>query len=262
MKEIEANKAAWAKLAEDHYHRFKKVLSERPSLINRIIQDELGDVQGKKVIHLQCNTGADTVSLSRMGAKATGVDLVPLNIHYAKKLAEDFNLDTKFIESDIMTLKDHHQEKYDIVFTSEGVIGWLPDLNRWAETIHHLLKDDGFFYINESHPFLMTLDEKALNENKFILKYPYFDSTADEENEIGGYASHPKEATNYFWMYTLSDIINALIKSGLCIEFFNESDALAWNHGGMQQIEEGLYQHPYFKGKFPLQFSLKATKRK
>ena len=108
MKEIEANKAAWALIAEDHYHSFKKALSERPSLINQIIRDEIGDVKGMKVIHLQCNTGADTVSLSRMGAKATGVDLVPENIHYAKKLAEDFHTDTTFIESDIMTLKDHH----------------------------------------------------------------------------------------------------------------------------------------------------------
>ncbi|MFP4078175.1 MAG: class I SAM-dependent methyltransferase [Candidatus Izemoplasmataceae bacterium] len=183
MKEIEANKVAWAKLSEDHYHRFKEALSERPSLINRIIQKEIGNVKGKKLIHLQCNTGADTLSLSRMGAQATGVDPVFENIHFAKKLAQDFNTDARFIESDIMTLKDHHHEKYDIVFTSEGVIGWLPDLTRWAETIPHLLKDDGFFYLNESHPFLMTLDEEALYENRTVLKYPYFDNEPDEESE-------------------------------------------------------------------------------
>ena len=107
----------------------------------------------------------------------------------------------------------------------------------------------------------MTLDEAALSENRTIIKYPYFDNAADEDDAIGGYASKPKKATNYFWMHTISDVINALTKAGLCIETFNEFDYLAWNHGGMERIEEGIYQHPYFKGKFPLSFSIKATKR-
>lgn len=72
----------------------------------------------------------------------------------------------------------------------------------------------------------------------------------------------PEESDPLFWMHTISDIINALTNAGLGIEFFNESDYLAWNHGGMKPVEEGFYQHPGFKGMFPLQFSLKATKRR
>ena len=261
MKEIEANKVAWGTLAKAHYENYKQALGKEEILINRIIRDELGDVKGKKVIHLQCNTGADTLSLARMGAEVTGVDLVPENIYYANKLANDFNMNARFIESDIMKLKDIHHEKYDIVFTTEGVIGWLPDLNRWAETIYSLLNDGGFFYLNESHPFLMMLDEVLLCENKVNIKYPYFSKDPDVDTEIGGYASESKKSTNYFWMYSISDIINALVKAGLALEFFNENDYLAWNHGGMTEVEPRLYQHEFFKGKLPLQFSIKATKR-
>lgn len=71
----------------------------------------------------------------------------------------------------------------------------------------------------------------------------------------------PKKAANYFWMYTISDVVNALSKAGLVIDYLNEHDCLGWNHGGMEEVEEGLYQHPRFKGTFPLSFSLRATKR-
>ncbi|WNF38564.1 class I SAM-dependent methyltransferase [Bacillaceae bacterium IKA-2] len=262
MKEIETNKKAWGLIAEDHYKAFKKRLEKETSLINNVITKELGNISGKKIIHLQCNTGADTISLARMGATVTGVDLAPENIYYANKLAEDFNVNATFIESDIMDLKSIHHEKYDIVFTSEGAIGWLPDLKKWGETVRHLLKDDGFVYVNDGHPYFMTLDEEKLRENQVTIKYPYFSKTPDQDNSIGGYASEPKEATSYFWMYTVSDIINALSEAGLVIEFFNEFDSLAWNNGGMEKIEKGLYQYPYFKGKFPFQFSVKATVRK
>ncbi len=261
MREIEANKKAWGLIAEDHYNVFKKRLETETSLINNVITKELGDISGKKVIHLQCNTGADTISLARMGAKVTGVDLVPEKIHYANKLAEDFNIDATFIEADIMKFKEIHDEKYDIVFTTEGAIGWLPDLKKWGETVRHLLKDDGFVYVNDGHPFFMALDEEKLTENKVEIKYPYFGKVPDKDDSIGGYASEPKEATSYFWMYTISDIINALSEAGLVIEFFNEFDTLAWDIGGMELVDKGLYQFPFFKGKFPFQFSLKATVR-
>ncbi|MCT8138115.1 class I SAM-dependent methyltransferase [Anaerobacillus sp. CMMVII] len=262
MKEIEANKKAWGLLSEDHYHNFRKLLSQEKSLLNNIITTELGDIQGKSIIHLQCNTGADTISLARLGATVTGVDLVPENIEYARKLAEEFGVSTvRFIESDIMELAEKHGERYDIVFTSEGVIGWLPDLDKWGATIKHLLKDDGFFYINDSHPYFMTMDEEKLKENQVSIKYPYFNKTPDVSTIIGGYASEPKEGENYFWMYTMSDIINSLAKAGLAIDFFHEFDTLCWNNGGMEEVERGVYQYPFFKGKFPFQFSLKATVR-
>jgi len=261
MKEIESNKHAWGQVSEDHYHYFKKALLEGTYQLNKHIQAELGDLAGKSIIHLQCNTGADTIMLAKMGAKAVGVDLVPDNIVYAKKLANDMvvaNVD--FIESDIMDFMEKHNEKYDVVFVSEGAIGWLPNLTKWAQTIKHLLKDDGFFYIFESHPIVLMFDESKLSDGITEIKYPYFKKTPDIDNTIGGYASETKDGVEtFFWMYKTSDVINSLISAGLHIEFFNEFQENFFDIGGGKRVDGNLYNFEYNDGLFPMSFSLKAS---
>ena len=262
MKEIETNKHAWGQISEGHYHHFKKSLLEGSHKLNKYIQNELGDIKGKKIIHLQCNTGADTVLLAKMGASVVvGVDLVPDNVLYAKKLAEDLSVtNTNFIESDIMELMEKHNEKYDIVFVSEGAIGWLPDLKKWGKSIRHLLKDSGFFYIFDSHPFFLMFDESKLANNVMEIKYPYFDKKPDIDNSIGGYASVRKDGVKaYFWMYTVSDIINSLASNGLHIEYFNEFKENMCNMGGMKNNGDGLWNYDFNDNKFPMLFSLKAS---
>lgn len=261
MKEIDANRHAWSQLSEDHYHTFKKLLTEKKHKFNKYIQAELGDLSGKRIIHLQCNTGADTILLAHMGAHATGVDLVPDNIFYAQKLAADLNVaNIDFIESDIMKLMDKHEEKYDVVFVSEGAIGWLPDLKQWGKTIRHLLKDDGFFYVFDCHPFFLTMDEQQLAHNRMDIKYPYFGKEPDADDYIGGYASETKRGvTSYFWMYTISDLINSLTSAGLHVNFFNEFKENFYDAGGLTSVGDGLYNYSHNPDRFPMSFSLKAT---
>ena len=259
MKEVEANKIAWGLLSKDHYEHFKKSLLEKKSLLSSIIEEELGDISGKSIIHLQCNTGADTISLARKGAIVTGVDLVPENILYAKKLSQDLGVNNiEFIESDIMEFKEKHNKKYDMVFNTEGVLCWLPDLNKWAETIKHLLKEDGVFYLLDSHPFYFTFDEEKFKENKLEVKYPYFIREPEYDEYIGGYAAETRKGINYGWMYTISDIINPLAKVGLTIECFNEYDTLFFDLGGMEKDKNGNWHYPFFDKKIPFTFSLKA----
>ena len=260
MKEIESNKHAWGQISEGHYRHFKKSLLDGSHKLNKYIQDELGDLSGKKIIHLQCNTGADTILLAKMGASAVGVDLVPDNILYAKKLAGDLGVtNTDFIESDIMDFMEKHNEKYDVVFVSEGAIGWLPDLKKWGQTIRHLLKDDGFFYVFDAHPFFLMFDEPKLAENIMEVKYPYFGKEPDVDDSIGGYASAWKNGVKaYFWMYTVSDIINALASAGLHIEYFNEFREYMCDMGGMKSVDGGLWNYDFNDDKFPMSFSLKA----
>lgn len=262
MKEIESNKHAWGQISEDHYHTFRKWLGEGSHELNVHIRREIGDLRGKRVIHLQCNTGADTILLARMAASAVGVDLVPNNIACARKLAEDFAVaNVEFLESDIMELEQKHSEKYDAVFTSEGAIGWLPDLKKWGRAIRALLKDDGFFYMFESHPFFLMMNTEKLAKNIAEIQYPYFCKTPDVENSIGGYASEVKHGVQaYFWMYTVSDIINALASAGLHVEYFNEHKELFFDAGGMKiAAGTGLYNYDYNDDKFPMSFSLRAS---
>ena len=262
MEEINSNRDAWGKLSQDHYAAFRKKLSQGGYDLNEYIRRELGDIRGKKLIHLQCNTGADSIRLAQMGASVTGVDLVPDNILYAKRLADDLGITgIRFIESDIMKLSQVHREKYDIVFTSEGVLGWLPDLGVWAKTIRALLNDNGFLYVFDSHPFFLAFDEGKLHREVYEIKYPYFGKEPDVSDSIGGYASEPKNGVKaYFWMHTVSEIVNALISAGLHIEYFNEYPENFFDSGDMTaEPNRGLYSYQYNKDKYPMSFSLKAT---
>jgi SAM-dependent methyltransferase len=259
MKEIEANKAAWGSLAKIHYERCKKALQEKRCGFSGIIEKELGDISGKTVIHLQCNTGTDAVLLAQKGAVVTGVDFSPENIFYAKKMARELGVkNINFIESDIMELKEKHDKKYDMAFTTEGVLCWLPDLNKWAETIRHLLKENGVLYLLDGHPFYMVFDAEKLKENILEIKYPYFNREPEFNEDMPDYFSDKKTGVNYEWMYKISDIINPLAKAGLTIEFFNEYDTLYFNNGGMETGGNGQFHYPFFDAKLPFTFSLKA----
>ena len=122
-----------------------------------------------------------------------------------------------------MELTGNHNGKYDVVFTSEGVLGWLPDLDIWAGTIRKLLNETGYLYVFDSHPFFLSFDESQLDKEIYEIKYPYFGKCPDEDDSIGGYASQVKHGVkSYYWMHTISDIINSLIKAGMHIEFFND----------------------------------------
>jgi SAM-dependent methyltransferase len=259
MKEIEANKAAWGMLSQGHYEHYKKAIQESRYSFSKIIEEELGDISGKTVIHLQCNTGADTVLLAQKGAIVTGVDLVPDNIFYAKKMSEELSVENiDFFEYDIMELKEKHHEKYDMVFTSEGVLCWLPDLNKWAQTVKHLLNENGVLYVLDGHPFYMIFDEEKLKENRLEIKYPYFAREPESYEYMPDYCTDNKAGNNYNWMYKVSDIINSLAKAGLTIEFFNEYDSLYFNLGGMESCCNGQCHYPFFDTKLPFTFSLKA----
>lgn len=262
MDKVEQNKKAWGLLSEDHYHHYKRQFEEDKYQFNPIVQRELGDVSGKKILHLQCNTGADSMVLAKMGAVVTGVDLVSDNIYFAGKLAKDLGIENaNFVASDIMELMETHEGKYDIVFTSDGAIGWLPDLVKWAKTIRHFLKDDGFFYAHDAHPLFLALDEEKIKMGITEIKYPYFKQEPDEEDSIGGYATEAKKAKNYFWMYTISGLVNSLAGAGLSIEFFNEHDRCGPGMGGTMPDSEGLFYYPPLQNALPLTFSLKARPR-
>jgi GrpB-like predicted nucleotidyltransferase (UPF0157 family)/SAM-dependent methyltransferase len=259
QKEIQANKTAWGLIAQNQYESFKQELQKKDSLLSNIITEELGDIKGKRIIHLQCNTGADTISLARKGAIVTGVDLASENIFYARKLAEELGIENaNFIEANVLELTV--EKKFDIVFTTEGVLCWLPDLNKWAKTVSSLLKENGFLYVHDCHPFFIIFDEEKLVQNELDIKYPYFDREPEHIEIIGGYTSHGKKSDNYNWMYKVSDIINAVADAGLRIEFFHEFDTLFYDLNEMKEKGGGTYHYPHFDKKLPFTFSLRARK--
>lgn len=231
-------------------------------------REEVGVVTGKKLLHLQCHFGMDTLSWARLGAQVTGVDFADKAIAIAKDLSQELHLDATFICSDIYHVQDilNAAGQFDIVYTSYGAICWLPDLQPWGQIIAHYLKPDGFFYIAEGHPFMWAIDERA-PEPDLKVGYPYFSREPIRDEEPGTYAE--KEArlehtTTYAWNHTLSEIFGSLLSAGLTIDFFHEHPFCAWEC--LPDMEEGPDRFMRFKDEkkremLPLMFSLKATKK-
>ncbi len=193
---------------------FKKGKSSLQSIETK----EIGNVKGKTLLHLLCHFGMDTLSLARKGAIVTGVDLSNNSIRLAKKLSKEVNIPAKFICSDVYDLPDILNQKYDIVFTSYGVLCWLSNVNKWAKIIHHFLKEGGMFYIVELHPFTNILS------SDFKIFYKYFSKNPSIDDSPGTYADWNADikGSTYIWDHTISDVINALIQQGLKIEFVHE----------------------------------------
>lgn len=264
MKEIDSNSMSWDAIAESQFERFRSQLTEGRHSLNAHIAKEIGDIAGKKVIHLQCNTGADSILLARLGADVTGVDISKDNVRYASRLASELGMhNVRFIESDIMKLSEIHKDKYDMVFTTEGVLTWLPDLKTWAKTIRGLLGDGGFLYVFDSHPFFFCFDEQKLDDDVYEIKYPYFGKSPDVSDSLGGYPSEKgKEIKAYSWMHTVSDIINSLASNGMHIEYFNEFAENFFDSGNgvmKPDPQTGLYAYAFNKDRYPMTFSLKAS---
>lgn len=264
MKNIDSNNKSWSAIAESQYNGFREQLIEGKYFLNAHIAKEIEDIAGKKIIHLQCNTGADSILLSRMGADVTGVDISRDNVFYATKLAKELEIENiRFIESDIMTLSEVHKEKYDMVFTTEGVLTWLPDLEIWGQTIRGLLNDGGNLYVFDSHPFFFCFDEKKIDDGIYDIKYPYFGKSPDVSDSLGGYPSEKgKEINAYSWMHTVSDIINSLALSGMHIEYFHEFTENFFDSGNgvmKSNLQTRLFHYEFNKDKFPMTFSLKAS---
>jgi len=229
-----------------------------------IERGELGDVTGKSLLHLQCHFGLDTLSWARLGAKVTGVDFSDKSIDLARAIARETGIESEFLCSDVYDLPNVLDKTFDIVFTSYGVLLWMPDINKWASVVSHFLKPGGTFYIVELHPFVNVFDVgKEVTELK--VKYPYFHSpTPDKWESDGSYADREANLTHasYEWTHGMSDILNALIASGLKIEFIHEFPYCCYQRFPfMEKHNDGLYHMTGDKEKMiPLMFSLKAIK--
>ncbi|HDS09077.1 MAG TPA: methyltransferase domain-containing protein [Firmicutes bacterium] len=183
----------------------------------------------------------------------------------ANKIKDELGLAADFICCNIYELKEHldKKESFDIVYTSQGVLCWLKDLNVWAELISYYLKPGGIFYIMEGHPFSMVFNDEKPGTLEVV--YPYFHSQEpvkwDDNYPDYSDDSYVPQNPTYEWTWSLSDIINALINAGLTVLDLNEYDKLFYKaFPGMVQDEEGWWILPKYRDKVPLTFTLKCRK--
>lgn len=224
------------------------------------IELELGEVRGKSLLHLQCHFGLTTLSWARLGARVTGADFSDEAIREARALAQSVGLAANFICSNIYDLPNALSERFDFIFTSHGVLSWLPDLTAWGRVIAHLMKSGGTFYIVEAHPTAYIFDEE--NPEDLRVRYPYFHTVAPGFAKVeGSYADRAADVhgVEYFWCFGMGDVINALLGAGLQIIELHEYDFNSWQmYPFMIQDAEGWWRLPDKFPKLPLMFSLKA----
>ncbi len=260
-KAFDTNRETWNKkvaihVASDFYNMagFKRGTSSLKSYE----LDVLGDVSGKSLLHLQCHFGQDTLSWSRMGAKCTGIDISEEGIKLAQKLNEDLSLDATFVCCNVLDVSKFISETFDIVFTSYGTIGWLPDLKPWAQMISERLNLGGVFYIVDFHPIAWMFDYST---DPPKLEYGYMQKEAIYEEYEGTYAN-PKSnmvSKEYGWNHSLSEVLNSLIEVGLTIEYFNEHNASPYDiFPNLKKNKDGFFELP--NKLYPLIFELKARK--
>jgi len=260
--EINLNRQLWDQWSSLHMvSEFYDLtmFKERGSSLNVLEKDELGDVDGLSILHLQCHLGMDSISLARLGAEVTAVDFSEVAIMNARELASQMNVSIDFILSDIYDLKKGIRNKFDMVFTSYGVIPWLPDLNKWAGLISWALKPGGTFYMADFHPFLWMLDEQFRE-----IKYPYdsFGSSLKFSN-VSSYAAPeiPLQNQEFNWQHGIGSVINALIKSGLNIEFMNEHFYSPYPvFPKAIELSPGRWVHRKLRRDIPYIFSIQAKK--
>ncbi|WP_163836035.1 class I SAM-dependent methyltransferase [Spartinivicinus ruber] len=257
MDYLNINRDAWDKRAKVHidseFYDVKNFLEGTTSL-REIEIAELTDVKGKKLLHLQCHFGLDSLSWARKGAIVTGIDLSPVAIEAANKIKKQVNIDAEFICSDIYEIDNNIPEKnsFDIVFTSYGAICWLPDLNKWAETIASNLKPGGIFYMVEFHPVY-----------DLIADYSYFYLPDPDIDESGTYTENcnGEKSKLVTWSHPLSNVINSLINSGIKIDQLNEFPFSPYNcFEGMLEKEPGRFFLDKFKYDMPLVYSILGKK--
>jgi SAM-dependent methyltransferase len=262
-KYYDTNKARWNELvaihAKSQSYNLDAFIAGRSSL-HKAELDILKDVKGKSLLHLQCHFGMDTISWARLGAEVTGVDFSETAIELARELAKKTGVDAEFICSNVYDLPKVLDKKYDIVFTSIGVLCWLKDINEWGRIVAHYVKKGGTFLLVESHPIMGIYDDES---EDLKIGYSYWHSdepqTWDEDGSYADEGAHVENKRSYEWQHSVADVLNALIGAGLRIEAVAEYPELPWQFV-KKAVKDSARGWVIPGDPLPQMWSVKATK--
>jgi SAM-dependent methyltransferase len=266
---INANRELWDRWTKLHAQFQSQVydldrFKAGETTLKEIEREELGDVAGKSLLHLQCHFGLDTLSWARRGASVTGVDFSAEAIALARSLSVELNIDAEFLCCDIYDLPEFLQKQFDIVFTSYGVLPWLPDLQSWAEVVARYLRAGGTFYMVEAHPIRRILLPRRVDDLGKPVECGYFSGRDPVKvAECGSYAvpGVGSVATAYYWSHGLGEIVTALSSAGLRLEFLHEFPKTITNCGSYVEVEPGRYELQLLVDiAIPDQFSIRAVR--
>jgi 2-polyprenyl-3-methyl-5-hydroxy-6-metoxy-1,4-benzoquinol methylase len=259
---LKTNQKLWDDKTKVHLNsKFYDVegFKQGQSSLNPIELTLIGDVSNLSILHLQCHFGLDSMSLSKMGADVTGVDLSNEAIKEANKLKNELGLDTKFIQSDVYALIGTLNEKFDLVFTSYGVLGWLPDMQKWAEVVSHFLKPKGKLILVEFHPVVWMFSYDFKN-----IEYAYSSDGPIVEITEGSYTDQNAKIANksISWNHGLAKVFDALLSKNLKIENFQEYNYSPYDcFNNTIEVNSKQYQIKGLENKIPMLYSIVARQK-
>lgn len=228
----------------------------------------LGDVSGRTLLHSQCHIGTDTLSWAKLGATVTGIDFAAEAVaaarHIAARMQDDLAGPATFVETDVYDAPNHVADTFDIVYTSVGAICWMPDITKWAEVMAGFVKPGGRFWIRDSHPMLMALDDKR-TDHELVVRYPYFhDPTPTNFYDAESYQGSAmlENGDSYSWAHSIADVITALTDAGLTFERLEEYQHLDWQFlSCMEKTAQDTWILPEaVRRNVAMQFSVLASK--
>jgi SAM-dependent methyltransferase len=225
---------------------------------------EIGDVGGKRLLHLQCHFGLDTLSLARRGAIVTGLDFSPEAVAAARRLAADCAIDARFVEGNLYDAPRLIAERFDIVYTTWGTIYWLPDIRAWAATVAAMLAPGGFLYFLDLHPFAALLDQRR-SDAALDTGVSYFHGPEPIVEHVDtSYSGAPDRLVHteaHVWIHPLGAILEALTAAGLAIDWLHEHETIAWRLlPCLEERPDGLYSMPAGGPRLPLALSIRARR--
>jgi SAM-dependent methyltransferase len=269
----QVNRASWDERAPAHAaspdYGVRRFI-EDPDFISDVVRFDLprlGEVRGRRGVHLQCHIGTDTISLARLGARMTGLDLSPASLEQARLLSARAGPKVEFVEAELYdAVAVLGKEAFDFVFTGTGALNWLPAIGRWASVVADLLVPGGRLFLREGHPMLWTLDNER-PDGLLVAEYPYFEQ---EEplvfDDPGTYVATDATFTHnltHEWNHGLGEIVTALLEAGMDLTMLVEHDSVAWEAfpGRMTHIEPGEWRLTDRPSRLPHSYTLQAIKQ-
>jgi len=269
---LDINRANWDERAPAHAtspdYNVQGFIAD-PTFISHVVQFDrplLGDVNDLRGLHLQCHIGTDTVSLSRLGARMTGLDFSPVAIEQARALVARSGDEVSFVESDLYdAVSALGAEQFDLVFTGIGALCWLPSISRWAATVAALLRPGGRLFIREGHPMLWALGEPR-PDRLVVVDFPYFERAEpivwqDDGTYVETDAVFTANTT-HSWNHGLGEIVTALFEEGLQITGLVEHDSVPWDAlpGEMTKDDLGEWRLTDRPWRLSASYTLQAVK--
>ncbi len=269
---LEVNRANWDERAPAHAaspdYGFDRFVAD-PTFLSGVVRFDrplLGDLAGLTGIHLQCHIGTDTLSLARLGARMTGLDLSPASLVEARRLAAAAGPGVDFVEADTYGAPQAlHGRTFDLVYTGIGALCWLPDIDRWAGVVDDLLAPGGRLFVREGHPMMWAVDD--VRTDVLALGYAYFEEPEPwDDEEPGTYVETDVEFAHnraMSWNHGLGETVTALLSRGLELTGLVEHRSVPWDAlpGRMtREPDLGEWSLTEHAERLPLSYTLQARK--